>query len=63
LGKAIGLLPLPLTIAKRLDSDGDEMAKLLDEGGYLYYIQPSVPTAWREDILPVAPPNDLQRIV
>ncbi len=58
-----GLLPLPITIARRLDSDGGEMAKLLDEGGYLYYVQPSVPTAWREDLLPVAPPNDLQRMV
>jgi len=58
-----GLLPLPMNIAQRLDSDGDEMAKILSEGGYLYYVQPSVPTAWREDLLPVAPPNDLQRMV
>jgi hypothetical protein len=32
-----GIRPLPLDIAKRLDSDGDEIQRLLGEGAYLYY--------------------------
>lgn len=32
-----GIRPLPLDIAKRLDSDGDEIQNLLAEGAYLYY--------------------------
>jgi len=35
-----GLLPLPTTIANRLDSAGDEIAKLLAAGGRIYYSQP-----------------------
>jgi len=35
-----GLLPLPTTIANRLDSAGDEIAKLLATGGRIYYSQP-----------------------
>ena len=35
-----GLLPLPVTIAGRLDSDGDEIANLLSAGGRLYYPNP-----------------------
>jgi hypothetical protein len=58
-----GLLPLPVDIARRLDSDGDEMKQITDRGGYLYYLQPNVANSWREDIIPVQPPNDLQRLV
>lgn len=32
-----GIRPLPLDIAKRLDSDSDEIQRLLNEGAYLYY--------------------------
>jgi len=35
-----GLVPLPSVIAKRLDSDGDEIADLLAAGGRLYYPNP-----------------------
>ena len=35
-----GLIPIPDLIARRLDSDGDEMKRILDEGGKLYYIDP-----------------------
>ncbi len=38
-----GLCPLPTTIARRLDSDGDEIQRLLDEGGYVYYTNPISP--------------------
>ncbi len=58
-----GLMPLPLSIARRLDSDNDEIAQLIDDGGYVYYAQPDVPNAWREDLLPALPPNDLQKLV
>src|SRR5206468_3320290 len=31
-----GLMPLPLALARRLDSDGDEIKTILDQGGYVY---------------------------
>jgi hypothetical protein len=37
-----GIIPLPLDIAKRLDSDGDEIQSLLASGAYLYYADPKV---------------------
>jgi hypothetical protein len=37
-----GIRPLPLAIARRLDSDGDEIQRLLDEGAYLYYADPAM---------------------
>jgi hypothetical protein len=37
-----GLIPLPDMIAQRLDSDGGEIARLLADGGSLYYIDPGV---------------------
>jgi hypothetical protein len=58
-----GLMPIPTTIAQRLDSDGDEMKQIVDRGGQLFYVQPNVANSWREDIIPVQPPNDLQRLV
>lgn len=58
-----GLMPIPTDIARRLDSDGDEMKQIIERGGHLYYVQPNVANSWREDIIPVQPPNDLQRLV
>lgn len=58
-----GLMPLPTAIAQRLDSDGDEIKHLVDRGGQVFYLQPNVANSWREDIIPVQPPNDLQRLV
>ncbi len=37
-----GIIPLPLDIARRLDSEGDEIQRLLDEGAYIYYADPKV---------------------
>lgn len=34
-------VPLPFDIARRLDSDGDEIMEILDEGGTVFYIPPS----------------------
>ncbi len=36
----MGMLPLPNALARRLDSDGDEIARHLGEGGSLYYPTP-----------------------
>ena len=33
-----GVCPLPLEIARRLDSDGDELQRVLDAGGNVYYL-------------------------
>ncbi len=35
-----GVLPVPLEIAHRLDSDSDEIQNLLDQGGMLFYCVP-----------------------
>ena len=35
-----GNLPVPMDIARRLDSDGDEIQKILNDGGYLFYSSP-----------------------
>lgn len=35
-----GLIPVPDLIARRIDSDGDEIKRILDEGGKLYYLDP-----------------------
>src|SRR5690606_25123207 len=31
---------LPLALARRLDSTGDEIARILDEGGDIFYVPP-----------------------
>ncbi|HYE07856.1 MAG TPA: hypothetical protein VEL07_20230 [Planctomycetota bacterium] len=38
--KQLGLLPLPNSIAQRIDSDGDEIAGILADGGRVYYASP-----------------------
>jgi hypothetical protein len=60
-----GLYPLPMAIARRLDSDGDEIRQILDQGGYLYYTQPLAttgfnPVGMRAD-LPF--PNEAQKVI
>ncbi len=59
-----GMFPLPTDIAKRLDSDGDEIQRVLAEGGYLYYSQPLATTGIQENgFAPSTPPNEAQRLV
>ena len=58
-----GIMPLPLEIARRLDSDGNEIQQVLDEGGYLYYSQPQAATGFSDTGLAAAPPNDAQKLV
>jgi prepilin-type N-terminal cleavage/methylation domain-containing protein len=64
------ILPLPDEIARRLDSDGDEIQRVLDQGAKLFYINPRAPmsmdarvhgnsggalTGWTESDLRLAP--------
>jgi hypothetical protein len=60
-----GLLPLPTTIAKRLDSDGELIHRILSEGGQLYYSQPLVTTGFKENAVRAqgSPPNESQRLI
>jgi hypothetical protein len=59
-----GMFPLPTDIAKRLDSDGDEIQRVIAEGGQLYYSQPLATTGFQESgFAPTAPPNEAQRLV
>jgi hypothetical protein len=43
-----GIMPVPASIAQRLDSDGDEIHQILSEGGQLYYSQASGTTGVEE---------------
>ncbi|HYE07880.1 MAG TPA: prepilin-type N-terminal cleavage/methylation domain-containing protein [Planctomycetota bacterium] len=38
----LGLLPLPHALASRIDSDDDEIARLLAEGGTLFFVAPRI---------------------
>ncbi|MBA3936721.1 MAG: hypothetical protein H0X38_04610 [Planctomycetes bacterium] len=58
-----GMLPLPVEIARRIDSDGDEIQRILAEGGYLYYSQPMATSNLEEQAMSAAPPNEAQRLV
>ena len=61
---ANGMFPLPIDIAKRLDSDGDEIQRVISEGGYIYYSQPLATTGFQESgFAPTTPPNEAQRLV
>lgn len=60
-----GLLPLPTAIAKRLDSDGDTIHRILSEGGQLYYSQPLVTTGFKENAVRAqgSAPNETQKLI
>ena len=58
-----GIMPLPLDIARRLDSDSGDLQEILDQGGYLYYSQPLASTGMQEQGLPLAPPNEAQKMI
>lgn len=58
-----GLMPLPLDIARRLESDGGELEQIIANGGYLYYSQPMATTNLEEQGLQAAPPNEAQKII
>ena len=58
-----GVMPVPMDIARRLDSENNEIAEVLAQGGYLYYADPrSVPgidVAYKNP----EPPNDAHKLV
>src|SRR4051812_10091790 len=61
-----GIMPLPTRIARRLDSAGDEIRRVLDDGAYLYYTQATPIGQLREDLVRLtqdAPPSDAQKLV
>ncbi len=58
-----GIMPLPLEIARRLDSDSGDLQDILDQGGYLYYSQPQASTGMQEQGMPVATPNEAQKMI
>ncbi len=58
-----GIMPLPTATARRLDSDDDEIARVLDEGGQLYYAQPHATSQIIEKYLQPAPANETQKLV
>jgi type II secretory pathway pseudopilin PulG len=58
-----GMMPLPLDLARRLDSDNDEIQQILAEGGYVYYSQPQASTGMAERSVAEAPPNEAQKLI
>jgi hypothetical protein len=58
-----GMMPLPLELARRIDSDNDEIQQILSEGGYIYYSQPMASTGTEEQGMKATPPNETQKLV
>jgi type II secretory pathway pseudopilin PulG len=58
-----GMMPLPLELARRIDSDGDEIQQILSQGGYVYYSQPTASTGTEEQGMAVAPPTEAQKLI
>ena len=61
-----GSLPVPPEIARRLDSDNDEIQKILNDGGYLFYSSPRPIASTGEDTPLLEDreiPNESQRLV
>jgi hypothetical protein len=66
-----GLFPLPLDIARRIESDDDQIQDILNKGGYVYYSQPLATTGMMESGFTAAPgsaaapnpPNEAQKLV
>jgi hypothetical protein len=57
-----GIIPLPMALANRIDSDNDEIQGVLSEGGYLYYSQPMATTGFMEGAAS-APSTEAQKLV
>lgn len=58
-----GMIPLPLDIAKRLDSDGDEIQALLASGAYLYYADPKVLPGVDPRYVNAEAPNEATKLI
>ncbi|HYE04090.1 MAG TPA: hypothetical protein VEL07_01105 [Planctomycetota bacterium] len=63
----IGLLPLPNALARRIDSDGDEIQRLVDDGGRLFYATPRAYEGGAELLVQAAtgsePPTEAQTLL
>jgi hypothetical protein len=58
-----GVIPLPNDIAARIDSDGDEIQRVLAGGGQVFYIDPrALPSVDPRYVVPDAP-NEAQKLV
>ncbi|MBA3847746.1 MAG: hypothetical protein H0X45_14030, partial [Planctomycetes bacterium] len=60
---SFGIMPLPPDIARRLDSNDDEIARIIGQGGCLYYSQPMATANIDQAMLAQAPPNEAQKLV
>jgi hypothetical protein len=58
-----GLIPLPLEIARRLDSDNDEIQRLLAAGGKLFYPSPKPTTSLSNYQSNPIPPSEARRMI
>lgn len=60
-----GFLPVPRDIAYRLDSPNDEIKKILDAGGDIFYSQPLIGGVGNRDFSSglQRPPNEAQRLL
>jgi hypothetical protein len=58
-----GIMPVPRDIARRLESDGDEIRHLLDDGADIYYADPRAVPGIDPRLLSTDAPNEAQRLV
>lgn len=58
-----GIRPLPLDIARRLDSDSDEIQRLLGEGAYIYYADATIIPGLDIRMRNPAPPGEANKII
>ncbi len=67
-GWMTGVMPVPVQIARRLDSDGDEIQKHLDQGGCLFYVDSGyvrglTVASDRDKSIALNPPPEVQKLV
>lgn len=58
-----GIRPLPLDIARRLDSDNDEIQRLLAEGAYVYYADATIIPGLDVRMRNPSPPGEANKLI
>jgi len=61
-----GMAPLPLTIARRIDTPDDELRRILDQGGYVYYAKPGMPGGFAVNTIATTmldPPHEAGKLI
>ncbi len=58
-----GLMPLPPDIARRLESDNNEIQNLLNQGGRIYYSQPNATAGFGDRGISADEPNEAQKLI